>query len=225
MQDVRTLSFTNSKGYIFIVRRLGKQSKLILSRLDSISNLKLNLRIHGLCGPDAHAGADLQVFLIFCFKPILLSAHKLILLIYGDNTLSVVEDHLVSREWGGLSLVGFLGQRVVQVLSHPGTVGIAWSLGWSLGDHLRSYPPGSTSLICRATLCLPCVAPTRRIARPVRCALPRPDRGCPVTPAGVMEWGVEATIITAREGTSVDALTCSVAGTARAALSLCQGAL
>ena len=36
--------FTNIKGYIFIVRRLRKQSKLILSRLDSISNLKLNLR-------------------------------------------------------------------------------------------------------------------------------------------------------------------------------------
>ena len=26
---------------------------------------------------------------IFCFKPILLSAHKLILLIYGDNTYKV----------------------------------------------------------------------------------------------------------------------------------------
>src|SRR6185369_13839026 len=72
-------------GYIFIVRRLGKQSKLILSRLDSISNLKLNLRIHGQCGPYAHAGADLQAFLIFRFKPILISAHKLTLLIYGDN--------------------------------------------------------------------------------------------------------------------------------------------
>ena len=81
-----TLSFMNNKGYIFIVRRLGKQSKLILSLLDSISNLELNLRIHGQYGPDAHAGADLQAFLIFCFKPILLSAHKLILLIYGDNT-------------------------------------------------------------------------------------------------------------------------------------------
>ena len=87
LRDVRTLSFMNSKGYIFIVRRLGQQSKLILSRLDSISNLKQNLRIHGLCGPDAHAGDDLQVFLIFCFKPILLSAHKLPLLIYGDNTI------------------------------------------------------------------------------------------------------------------------------------------
>ena len=54
--------FTNNKGYIFIVRRLGKQSKLILSQLDSISNLKLNLRIHGQCGPYAHAGADLQAF-------------------------------------------------------------------------------------------------------------------------------------------------------------------
>ena len=79
-------SFMNNIGYIFIVRRLGKQSKLILSLSDSISNLKLNLRIHGPCGPDAHAGADLQVFLIFCFKPILLSAHKLTLLIYGDNS-------------------------------------------------------------------------------------------------------------------------------------------
>ena len=78
--------FTNNKGYIFIVRRLGKQSKLNLSRLDSISNLALNLKIHGQCGPYAHIGADLQVFLTFCFKPILLSAHKLILLIYGDNT-------------------------------------------------------------------------------------------------------------------------------------------
>ena len=77
--------FMNNIGYIFIVRRLGKQSKLILSRSDSISNLELNLRIHGPCGPDAHAGADLQAFLFFCFKSILFSAHKLILLIYGDN--------------------------------------------------------------------------------------------------------------------------------------------
>ena len=67
--------FMNNKGYIFIVRRLGKQSKLILSRLDSIFNLKLNLRLHGQCGPYAHGGADLQASLIFCFK-----------LIYGDNT-------------------------------------------------------------------------------------------------------------------------------------------
>ena len=29
---------------------------------------------------------------IFCFKPILLSAHKLILLIYGDNS-SVIHEH------------------------------------------------------------------------------------------------------------------------------------
>ena len=82
--------FTNNKGYIFIVRRLGKQFKLILSRLDSISNLELNLRIHGQCGPYAHARADLQAFLTFCFKPILLSAHKLILLIYGDNTCNAI---------------------------------------------------------------------------------------------------------------------------------------
>ena len=82
------LFFMNNIGYIFIVRRLGKQSKLILSRSDSISNLKLNLRMHGPCGPNAHAGADLQAFLIFRFKPILISGHKLILLIYGDNKLA-----------------------------------------------------------------------------------------------------------------------------------------
>ena len=29
---------------------------------------------------------------IFCFKPILLSAHKLILLIYGDNTSELVKE-------------------------------------------------------------------------------------------------------------------------------------
>ena len=85
-----TLSLMNNEGYIFIVRRFGKQSKLILSRFNSISNLKLNLRIHSQCGPDAHARADLQTFLIFCFKPILISAHKLTLLIYGDNTLTRV---------------------------------------------------------------------------------------------------------------------------------------
>ena len=80
------LPFMNNIGYIFIVRRLGKQSKLILSRSDSISDLKLNLRIHGPCGPDAHAGANLQAFFFYYFKPILFSAHKLILLIYSDNT-------------------------------------------------------------------------------------------------------------------------------------------
>ena len=68
----------NNIWYIFIVRRLGKQSNPILSRSDSISNLELNVKIHGPCGPNAHAGADLQAFLIFCFKPNLLSA-------YGDN--------------------------------------------------------------------------------------------------------------------------------------------
>ena len=93
-----TLSFTNNKRYIFIVRRLGKQSKLILSRLDSISNLKLNLRIHGQCGPNAHAGADLHVFLIFCFKPTLLSAHKLTLLIYGDNNITFGEGNTQRTE-------------------------------------------------------------------------------------------------------------------------------
>ena len=73
LQNVRTFSlFTNNIRYIFIVRRLGKQSNPILSQSDSISNLEL--KIHGPCGPNAHAGADLQAFLIFCFKPNLLSA-------------------------------------------------------------------------------------------------------------------------------------------------------
>ena len=89
---------------------------------------------------------------------------------------SVVEAHSVSREWDGLSPVGFLGQRVIQVLSHPGSVGISWSLGWSLGDHLRSYPPVPTLLICRATSRPPHVAPACRTARPVRGALPRLGR-------------------------------------------------
>ena len=78
--------FMNNIWYIFIVRRLGKQYNPILSRSDSISNLELNLKIHGPCGPNAHAGADLQAFLIFCFKSNLLSAYKLTLLIYGDNS-------------------------------------------------------------------------------------------------------------------------------------------
>ena len=76
----------NNIGYIFIVRRLGKQSKLILSQSDSISNLELNLRIRGPYGPDAHAGADSQAFLDSYFKPNLIAAHQLTLLIYGDNT-------------------------------------------------------------------------------------------------------------------------------------------
>ena len=37
--NVMTFSFTDNIRYIFIVRRLGKQSKPIVSRSDSISNL------------------------------------------------------------------------------------------------------------------------------------------------------------------------------------------
>jgi hypothetical protein len=111
------------------------------------------------------------------------------------------------------------------VLSHSRSVGAARSLGWSFGGHLRSCPPGPTFLICRATLCLPCVAPASRTTHPVRGALPRSGRGRPVTLAGVMRWCAGANIITAREGTSANAPSCSVAGSARAALSLCQGVL
>ena len=35
---------------------------------------------------------------IFCFKPVLLSAHKLILLIYGDNASIGVQDELDDQE-------------------------------------------------------------------------------------------------------------------------------
>src|SRR4026207_1571987 len=77
--------FTNNKGYIFIVRRLGKQSKLILSRLDSTSNLELNLRYMAHVAQMLTQEPICKPSSIFCFKLILLSAHKLILLIYGDN--------------------------------------------------------------------------------------------------------------------------------------------
>ena len=77
--------FMNNIGYIFIVRRLGKQSKLILSRLDSFSNLELNLRYMAYVVQMLTQEPIYKPSSIFCFKSILLSAHKLILLIYGDN--------------------------------------------------------------------------------------------------------------------------------------------
>ena len=50
------LFFTNIIGYIFIVRRLGKQSKVMCPyRTLFLTQSELNLRIHG---PNAHAGAD-----------------------------------------------------------------------------------------------------------------------------------------------------------------------
>jgi hypothetical protein len=103
------LFFTNNIGYIFIVRRLEKQSNPILSRSDSISNLEPNLKIHGPCGPNAHAGADLQAFLIFYFKPILLSDHKLTLLIYGDNIRTII----FSKKYVRVLYMSFYSYRVV----------------------------------------------------------------------------------------------------------------
>ena len=51
--------FTNIIGYIFIVRRLGKQYKLMCPyRTLSLTQSELNLRIHGPHGPNADAGAD-----------------------------------------------------------------------------------------------------------------------------------------------------------------------
>ena len=80
------LSFMNNIGYIFIVRRLRKQSKLILSRSDSIFNLKLNLRYMAHVAQMLTQEPIYKPSSISCFKPILLSSHKLILLIYSDNT-------------------------------------------------------------------------------------------------------------------------------------------
>ena len=69
-------SFTNIIGYIFIVRRLGKQSKpMCPNRTLSLTQTELNLKIHGPHGPNTHAGADSQAFFNFCFKPNLLAAH------------------------------------------------------------------------------------------------------------------------------------------------------
>ena len=92
-----TLSHMNNIGYIFIVRRLGKQSKLILSRSDSISNLELNLEYMAYVAQMLTQEPIYKPSSIFCFKLILLSAHKLILLIYGDNNSSL----LVSIKGGG----------------------------------------------------------------------------------------------------------------------------
>ena len=70
------LLFTNIIVYIFIVRRLGKQSKLTcLNRTLSLIQTELNLKIHGPHGPNTHAGADSQAFFNSCFKPNSLAAH------------------------------------------------------------------------------------------------------------------------------------------------------
>jgi len=53
-------SFTNIIEYIFIVRRLGKQSKVTCPyRTLFLTQSELNLRIHGPHGPNAHTGANL----------------------------------------------------------------------------------------------------------------------------------------------------------------------
>ena len=53
------LLLTNVIEYIFIVRRLGQQSKLACPyRTLSLTQTELNLKIHGPHGPNAHAGAD-----------------------------------------------------------------------------------------------------------------------------------------------------------------------
>ena len=70
------LLFTNVIGYIFIVRRLGKQSKLTcLNRTLSLIQTELNLKIHGPHGPNTHAGADSKAFFNSFFKPNSLAAH------------------------------------------------------------------------------------------------------------------------------------------------------
>ena len=90
----------NNIGYIFIVRRLGKQSNPILSRSDSISNLKLNLGYMACVAQVLTQEPIYKLSSIFCFKPILVSAHKLILLIYGDNTGKVAVRTLAAAAAG-----------------------------------------------------------------------------------------------------------------------------
>ena len=70
------LPFTNIIGYIFIVRRLEKQSKPTCpNRTVSLTQTELNLNIHGPHGPNTHARVDSQVFFNYCFKLNLLAAH------------------------------------------------------------------------------------------------------------------------------------------------------
>ena len=59
--------------------------------MDSISNLELNLRYMARVAQMLTQEPIYKSSSIFCFKPILLSAQKLILLIYGDNRVSRVE--------------------------------------------------------------------------------------------------------------------------------------
>src|SRR6185503_16157533 len=70
------LFLINVIEYIFIVRRLGQQSKLTCPyRTLSLTQTELNLKIHGPYGPNAHAGADSQASFNFFIKPNSLSAH------------------------------------------------------------------------------------------------------------------------------------------------------
>ena len=53
------LPLTNVIEYIFIVQRLGQQSKLTCPyRTLSLTQSELSLKIHGPHGPNAHTGAD-----------------------------------------------------------------------------------------------------------------------------------------------------------------------
>ena len=84
---------------------------------------------------------------------------------------------------------------------------------WASIPYLRGYLTSPLHSFCQ------------RGGTPGEGALPRLGQGRPVTLAGVMRRCTEATIITAGEATFVDAPSCSVAGLARAALSLYQGVL
>ena len=91
----------------------------------------------------------------------------------GPLSSSVGGPRLVGQEWRGLSQVGFLGRRVVKLLSRPWSVGVVSPLARSLGGRLLSCPSIWDPPSVPPLHVLPCVDSARRTAHPLRSALPR----------------------------------------------------